>query len=76
MAFACNINRQGRTLRIVLGALLLIAGIVLVFTWALPSPSLWAWGVVVACIAGGAFAIFEGTIGWCAARAMGFKTSI
>jgi hypothetical protein len=27
-------------------------------------------------IAGGAFAIFEGRTGWCAARAMGFRTPI
>jgi len=34
----------------------------------------WALGAIA--LAGGAFAIFEGTIGWCAARAMGFKTRI
>ncbi len=36
------------------------------------------WSVIagLSTIAGGAFMIFEGASGWCAVRAMGFKTKL
>ena len=36
----------------------------------------WPWVVGAAAILGGMFMIVEGALGWCAVRAMGFKTPI
>jgi len=76
MAFTCNINRTGRGARIVMGVVGVLIGITFAWFVARPSDAVWPWAVVVACLSGGAFGIFEGAIGWCAARAMGFKTRI
>lgn len=36
----------------------------------------WPWVVGAAAILGGMFMVVEGALGWCAVRAMGFKTPI
>ncbi len=36
----------------------------------------WPWFVGAAAILGGMFMMVEGALGWCAVRAMGFKTPI
>ena len=33
-------------------------------------------GIGFGCLIGGGFAVFEGWAGWCAVRALGFKTKI
>ena len=76
MAMQCNIDARGKAVRLVWGLILLVAGVALLFAWARPSGSAWAWVVTVLCLAGGAFAIFEARAGWCVVRAMGFKTPI
>lgn len=63
--FQPNIKRQGRIARGVVGALCLIAGIVLV------DYNLWL-GLVF--VVAGLFAIYEALAGWCLARACGVKT--
>ncbi len=63
--FQPNIKRQGRIARGVIGALCLIAGIVLV------DYNLWL-GLVF--VVAGLFAIYEALRGWCLARACGIKT--
>jgi membrane-bound ClpP family serine protease len=65
--FRPNISRQGRIARGVIGALCLVAGIVVA-----GDVSLWGLILVVA----GLFAIFEALRGWCLARACGIKTKI
>ncbi len=92
MAFACNIDRRGRTLRTALGGLTLLVGIALLVASLLsasgPLPddgaasatasdgeSALRIGGIAACV-GGAFMLFEGIMGWCAVRALGFKTPI
>jgi hypothetical protein len=65
--FKPNISRHGRIARGVIGAICLIAGIVLVDY----SLSL---GLVF--VAAGLFAIFESVRGWCLIRACGIKTKI
>ncbi len=77
MAVSCNINRQGRTLRIVAGAMLEGPGFVLLvlrFTGVLTGD--WPWFVGAAAVVGGSFMIIEGALGWCAIRALGIKTPI
>jgi hypothetical protein len=36
----------------------------------------WAWGGAIFFIAAAAFAFYEARKGWCAVRAMGFKTPV
>jgi membrane-bound ClpP family serine protease len=65
--FRPNIRRNGRIARGVIGALCLIAGIVLV------DYKLWL-GLIL--VVAGLFAIYEALRGWCLARACGIKTKI
>ena len=65
--FRPNIGRHGRIARGVIGALCLIAGIVLV------DFILWL-GLVF--VVAGLFAIYEALRGWCLARACGIRTKI
>jgi hypothetical protein len=91
MAFACNIDRRGRTIRSVAGAVTLVSGLVLLLmpillstpadssAAATPESADRTTAFVVAGIAagiGGGFMLFEGLVGWCAVRAMGFKTPV
>ena len=63
--FKANLDRNGRMARGVMGALCLIAGIILVdFT-------LWL-GLIF--VVAGLFAIAESVSGWCVARACGIRT--
>ena len=65
--FRPNIRRSGRIARGVIGAICLIAGIVLV------DESLTV-GLIL--VAAGLFAIFEAIRGWCLVRACGLKTKV
>jgi len=71
----CNIDRSGRTLRLVMGAIIEMIGFALLLWWYRGGPP-WSIWPAIACIGLGNFAIIEGTIGWCAVRAMGFRTPI
>jgi hypothetical protein len=90
MAFACNIDRRGRSIRTIAGAVTLLAGLALLaapmFLGGEPDgagtpqdaadriSALLVGGIAACC--GGAFMLFEGLVGWCAVRAMGFKTPV
>jgi hypothetical protein len=74
MPLHCNIDAKGKLARLIWGIVMLIIGIVLLFVWALPYGTASAWIVMTVCLALGAFGIFEARRGWCAVRAMGFKT--
>ncbi len=76
MAFTCNINSKGKRIRLVFGAILLIVGIAAMLLHARPAGSVWAWVVSGSVTAIGAFMLFEARAGWCALRAMGFKTPL
>jgi len=65
--FRPNIKRQGRIARGVIGAVCLVAGIVVAGDFSL-------WGLVL--VVAGLFAIYEALSGWCVARACGIKTKI
>jgi hypothetical protein len=72
----CNIDARGKRLRLVNGIVTLIVGVVLLLAWALPAGAIWAWTVTIVVLLCAAFMIFEARAGWCAVRAMGFKTRI
>ncbi len=74
MALTCNIDSRGKKFRLINGLVTTAIGIVLLFAWAIRTESLAAWTVTVALLIAGGFMIFEGWAGWCAMRAMGFKT--
>ena len=76
MALQCNIDAKGKRVRFINGIITLIAGVVLLFAWALPTRSGLAWSITIACVIGGAFMIFEARAGWCVVRAMGFRTPV
>ncbi len=65
--FRPNIQKNGRIARGVIGALCLIAGIIIV------DFVLWL-GLIL--VVAGLFAIYEALSGWCLARACGIKTKI
>jgi len=59
-----------------MGLAALVVAIALLFAWALPTGSVIAWGLVIAGGAFGLFGLYEAYHGWCAARALGFKTPV
>ncbi len=72
----CNIDFRGRALRTTMGILTGLIGGGAVGGWYLGVLPNWTLGIGIALLLGGAFMIFEGVNGWCAVRAMGFKTPI
>ena len=76
MPMQCNIDSKGKAVRLIYGLLLIIAGALLLFLWALPAQRVWPWAVVISLLGSGAFAMFEGWAGWCVMRALGFKTPL
>ena len=74
MPLQCNIDSRGKLARLIYGILMIALGILLIALWALPQGETWKWIVSISCVVGGAFGVFEARAGWCAVRAMGFKT--
>lgn len=74
MPLNCNIDSRGKLARLIYGMLLILIGVLLIVFFVRGSGMLWKWALSVACVAGGAFAVFEARAGWCVVRAMGFKT--
>ena len=69
----CNIDQFGRIVRFITGFLLFFTGSIMFMT-AMPGDGLW-WRLFQGFITLlGIFILFEGAMGWCALRAMGFKT--
>lgn len=74
---SCNINSRGKAVRLVGGAIVGLIGVALLAAMvlqALASPVWWAVGIIT--LASGLFMIYEGWSGWCALRAMGWRTPI
>jgi hypothetical protein len=76
MPLQCNIDSKGKAIRMVYGIVCVVVGIALMFLWARPAGGWVAWAVSLLLLLGGGFAIFESRAGWCAIRAMGFKTPL
>jgi len=71
----CNIDARGKTLRLQIGlGSLAAAGVLAVLCFNGVLQAAWWWCVVAGAALGGAFAVFEARVGWCAVRALGFKT--
>lgn len=71
----CNISRTGRRIRLAGGILTSLAAIVLAaLMLAGTVGGAWAWPAVILLLLVGGFQIVEGTLGWCAVRAMGLRT--
>ncbi len=66
--FKKNLDMSGRRVRGVIGAIVLIAGIIIAGDF------LWWLGLIF--VAAGLFAIFEAVRGWCLLRACGIRTKI
>ena len=71
----CNIDAKGKMLRLIYGLIMLagagvLAGLILGDIVA----GGWVWAGVVGLALFGAFGVYEARAGWCAVRAMGFKT--
>jgi hypothetical protein len=71
----CNIDARGRKVRMVIGAITDAVGTGLLVWWFLDGPPWLIWPAV-GCMVGGIFGVIEGAMGWCAVRAMGFRTPI
>ena len=69
----CNIDARGKALRLLVGLAFLAAGVLLLVFGGTEGIFL---GIGIGCLAGGAFSTFEGWSGWCAVRAMGFRTPL
>jgi hypothetical protein len=75
MAMACNIKQRGRVLRLLVGFILFFTG-TLMFVTSVPAETAYWRAFDLALAALGVFMMFEGIMGWCALRAMGFKTKL
>jgi hypothetical protein len=76
MKLACNIDRRGRAIRWTGGWVMITLGAVLLAAWAVPGGGACAWTGSVTLLGAGVFCLFESRAGWCAVRAMGFKTRV
>lgn len=76
MALTCNIDRRGKTFRFVMGAFLESIGLALGVLWFFEWTPAWTIWPAAAIWLSGMFVLFEAAVGWCAMRAMGFKTPI
>lgn len=72
----CNIDARGKRVRVISGFVMVATGLVLLGAWAIPSDDWVAWTVTLVVILSGAFMLFEARAGWCAIRAMGFRTPV
>lgn len=76
MALVCNIDQRGRQYRYRIGFVLLLLGVVVGYALLQLLPGKLGWLLGGALALAGAFAVFEAANGWCAARALGFKTRV
>ncbi len=76
----CNIDARGKAARLILGIAMILIGVVLLtlrhFGPLDAQPADWPLFAGIASVLFGAFGVFEGWAGWCAVRAMGFKTRV
>ena len=73
----CNIDARGKAVRLVAGICCVLAGILLLILnqSSIAAGPIWLIASIVL-MAMGAFAIYEAWAGWCALRAMGFRTRV
>ena len=73
----CNIDARGRAVRLIMGLIVLLAsiGVIVSAQTNLIAVNPWQWFAIGGAIFG-LFGIYEGWAGWCAVRAMGFRTKL
>ncbi len=76
MPLQCNIDAKGKSIRLIYGIVLSLAGVLMLVFWAMGSGGWMAWTVSLLVLLSGGFSIFEARAGWCVVRAMGFRTPI
>ncbi len=77
MVFECNIDARGKAYRFKLGIMGVVAGLVLAAAFYISGiEGEIPWLISLGLTGGGAFAIFEAWTGWCAVRALGFRTPL
>jgi len=83
MKLACNIDSKGKAVRLRMGLIeLAVAAVVAAISGVLVrspvgSPIGWAgWAIAGILTLVGLFSIFEARAGWCALRALGFRTRV
>jgi hypothetical protein len=76
VALVCNIDQRGRRQRYRIGTGLVLVGIVLGLVASRFMSGALPWLLGAGLVAGGLFSWFEANRGWCAARALGFKTRV
>ncbi|MAH66304.1 MAG: hypothetical protein CMJ27_07920 [Phycisphaerae bacterium] len=69
----CNIDAKGKAVRLLSGLACLLAGVLVLLLGGVEGPMLF---VGIALLGSGGFMTFEGWSGWCAVRALGFKTPL
>lgn len=73
----CNIDARGRAVRLKLGIMGVVAGLVMAPTFYVTGVEFGlVWLIPMGAIGGGGFAIFESWAGWCIARAAGFRIPV
>lgn len=73
MALQCNIDQRGRRIRFRFGLWLVALATLLVLAWALPFGSTLGGIIAAVVFCTGIAALGEARLGWCAARAAGFR---
>jgi hypothetical protein len=76
VAMVCNIDRRGRSVRYRIASVLVPLGVVLWLVTSRFLDGVWPWLLGGVLLAGGLFSWFEASRGWCAVRALGFKTRL
>ena len=78
MVFECNIDARGKAYRLKLGIMGVTVGLVFAAAFHLAGIEFQGilWIIPMAIIGGGVFSIFEAWTGWCAVRALGFRTPL
>lgn len=73
----CNIDQRGRRVRMMWGiAMLALAAAVVYCGWTGLIGPWWAGVTALVFAAAGIFGVYEARKGWCAVRALGFKTPV
>jgi len=76
MGLTCNIDRRGKRVRAILGAVLILSALGLaIAAWTTGRHTAFGVPAGIALLAG-LFGLFEAANGWCAVRAMGCKTPL
>jgi len=71
----CNIDAVGKAVRLKLGIMAVIAGMIMSAVFILLDINLGIeWIIPLGIIGGGIFSMIEGWAGWCVVRAIGIKT--